>query len=364
MRGLDGDRRHVGRPVRADAGQGPVRHPPARAETAGRRAVRRRWRGRSGCGRRAPPPELLVDVGESGPQRVEEHQPVLRPLGGPGGGEERETGGRVLVPYGGEQGDPFGEQALVPQDPHRLRVPGGREGASRPRTAEGEPPLGVEPGQPQPARPREPEGRGPQVGAGPGRVEERGQGGGRRLVPLLVGERQPLGEQFGEVGRRAAPPGGRGRGPAGEQLAEAPPGRLGQRRARVLRRGLRQARGGPGAQPALRRTVCSAAASSSASAAAAPAGSPPAALSSAALPLVALPSVVLPSVALLSVALPSAVSPSAVSPLVALPSVALSLVALSSAVLPPAALSPAALSSPRRRSSRHRFPHHRPSPRA
>ncbi len=249
MRGLHGDRGHLRRPVETDAGDRPARHP-AR-ERRGRQGGEQLGGGGTDIAAAVAEgllQELLVRAGQAGPQRVEEHQPVLRPFGGPGGREEGETGRRVMCPYGAEQGDPLGEQALVPQAAHTLLVPGVREGAARARAAQGEPPLGVEPGQPQAARPGQLKGLGPQIGARPGRVEEGGQGGGRRPVTPLVGEGEPLREQFGQVGRGPAPPGGRRRGPAGEQLVEPPPRRPRQRPAMVLGRGLRRWRGGPGSQ--------------------------------------------------------------------------------------------------------------------
>lgn len=147
--------------------------------------------------------EGLVHRGEPGAQRVEEHQPVLGPLGGPGGREQHERRYGIVGPNRPEQGDPLGEQSLLPQpgDRFRLRRVGQRRAAGR--TAQRELPLGVQPRQPQSARPGEGQGLRPQIRTGPGRVEQGREQRGRGPETLLVGGGQPLRDQLREIGRRA-----------------------------------------------------------------------------------------------------------------------------------------------------------------
>lgn len=59
--------------------------------------------------------ELLVLRAQTTAQRVEEHQPVLGPLGRPRRGQQLARGSGLTRAYCGEQGDPLGEQPLLPE---------------------------------------------------------------------------------------------------------------------------------------------------------------------------------------------------------------------------------------------------------
>ena len=212
-----------GQPVQADAGAGALCHP-GRQRGAGQR-------GQQLGGRRADVTaavrqrlfqERLVARREALAQGVEEHQPVLGALGGPRRGEQVQARLRVAAAQRRQHRDPLREQALFPQRPDALRILGaGQRGAAD--AAEGVLPVVVEPRQPQGARPGQGEGGGPQIRAGAGGVEQRGQQRLGGAVAELACRGEPLGQQLGEIGRRAAPTAA-GAAAVGEQQGEPAPG--------------------------------------------------------------------------------------------------------------------------------------------
>lgn len=251
MRSLHDDRRHVPRTVHRHARGRPHRHP---------RGQRRRGQRRQQLGRRRPCvaaavgqrplQEGLVVRAESGAQGVQEHQPVLGPLRRPRLLQQGARGGRVAGAQGGEQRDPLGEEALLPEPPYALRVAEvRRRGAAAGGRAQGEPPVRVEPGQPQRARAREPQRRRTQVGAAPRGVEQGGECVRGRRVAVGVRRLEPLRQQLHQVrGRTPAAAAGRA-GTVGEQHREPACGGGRQRRPRVLGGGARPLGGPRGAQP-------------------------------------------------------------------------------------------------------------------
>lgn len=251
----------------------PRRHPRGERRT-GQRGQQFRCRGpdvAAPVGER-PLQERFVRRAQSGAQGVEEHQPVLGPLGRPGGGEQLARGPGVLGPYRGEQCDPLGEETLLPE---LLRAPGvlwaGQRGAAAGQRPQGEAPVRVQPREPQGARPGEGKGRGPQVRTAPGGVEERGQCFQGRRETSRVRQREPLRQQLHEVGRRAPAAAASRAGTVRQQCRESV-GRGGRR----ARRGSGAAGSGRAAAraartPARRRRVSTAAASSRATGASRPA---------------------------------------------------------------------------------------------
>lgn len=228
--------------VQADAGHRALRHPPGQ-------------RGPGQCGEQlgCGGADIAASVGqrllqerlvrgrEPGAQGVEKHQPVLGPLRGPRGGEQLPPGPWRLGPYRGQQCDPLGEQAFLPEVLNGPGVRGPGQHRTARRAAQCESPLRVEPGEPQPARPREGQRLWPQIRTCPGRVEQRVQERGRSAVAVPRRCRQPLGQQFGEVRRRAAPASRtRGPRPVGEQLGQPVPGGQGR-----LGSWIGRGRGGP-----------------------------------------------------------------------------------------------------------------------
>lgn len=198
--------------------------------------------------------ERLVVRAQARAQGVEEHQPVLGPFRRPCRREQVACGGRFAGAQCGEQGDPFGEQALLPELLDSLVVLEAWQGRSAARgRAQGEPPVRVQPGQPQGTWPRELQRRRPQIGTAPGGVQQRGECLRRRCEPTGVRHREPLRQQLRQIGR-GTPPTAAGRARAvGQQHREPAGGRRGQGRTRVLRSRLwtlrrpRRAQTGPSA---------------------------------------------------------------------------------------------------------------------
>ena len=239
--------------VEGHAGRGPGRHPRRRAPSRGaRRAARRPWRGRCGCGRsRACSRNGSSASDRPRAQRVEEHQPVLRPLRAPRwwrAGPRAAAG--VVCPHGREQGDALGEQALLPELSDLAPCPRGRAAPRRrPGSARS---ANFQSGLSRASQ----RARGPAKARACGRRSVRpraafrsaGSSSGGARVAAGVGQRQPLGEQLHQVGAAPRRPPPAGAGLVGEQRREAAPGRGRQRWPGVVGGGLGPGGGGRGAQ--------------------------------------------------------------------------------------------------------------------
>lgn len=201
----------------------PRRHPRGERRT-GQRGQQLRRRGpdvAAPVGER-PLQERFVRRAQPGAQGVEEHQPVLGPLGRPGGGEQLARGPGVLGPYRCEQRDPLGEETLLPELSRALGViRAGQCGAAAGQRPQGEAPVRVQPGEPQGARPGEGQGRRPQVRTAAGGVEERGQRFRGRCETPRVRQREPLRQQLHEIGRRAPAAAASRAGPVRQQRRES-----------------------------------------------------------------------------------------------------------------------------------------------
>ena len=214
-------------PVQGHAGRRPPRHPPASAEPgsadSSSAAVARTLRLRSDSahsrnGSSASESPLA--------QRVQEHQPVLGPLGRPGRGEQRAAPPLRVVRAGplAEERHPLREQPLLPKELYGFGVPGRRAAPRRPdapRSAKRHSGLSRASHSPRgPAKVSACGRRSVRARAASSRartVRQRARGNpARSRRPATAGAARP-----DPAPRPAPPPGMRGRRTVGEQLCQA-----------------------------------------------------------------------------------------------------------------------------------------------